>query len=451
MKNVELLLDYDKAYSFIKNEGKEISLNYPREIKKLPIEEQTKILSNASKLKETCGGVSVDGILQVFERSDKTLFPYVSSFLKDTDKIQESDFVKYSLQNKEYLYKNLSRYFDEAIIAKQNSIQKHLLQWSKESELNVDEANKGLKDYLNKASFLESRILKLEIDSFKESLAEKDKRKIDKLNEFLYSNNTHYDVQNERKGPGFKSLPVSSAKDSNHAVYAGIQPGYAMEYRNDDKILESLKSGKSYEEAGLDYRLVADLKFLKDQGIKTIYSLAKYAPHRNDNMEDRNPELIKYLWEEKFSGTYITEIKKVNIGISDMNPPTEEQLKVIVEDVSQKIKEGEKTFIHCGMGYGRTGTVLTAVHMVDSQERDWWKALKFVREKYDYGAVEERSQWEVLKGFEAYLKNRDKEVQYSEIINKPDFKEAKQLLQKEPSESGKADKHSIKTEIPRGR
>ena len=135
-----------------------------------------------------------------------------------------------------------------------------------------------------------------------------------------------------------------------------------------------------------------DLQQLKDEGVTTIYSLGAVP-------EDRDPRLLKYLWEKHFDGKCKTDIEGINITIPDFHAPTAEQLQAISSDVIKRMNNGEKIIINCGAGIGRTGTVLSAIHMIVAEEYDVLESIKYIRENYNEKAVEDNSQKLALKDF----------------------------------------------------
>ena len=71
------------------------------------------------------------------------------------------------------------------------------------------------------------------------------------------------------------------------------QPGYDEDNKNDQKLLEDLKSGLDPK---IDDKLLNELEGIYASGVRTVFSVAYY-PY------DRHPELIKYLWEHKYPDT----------------------------------------------------------------------------------------------------------------------------------------------------
>ena len=178
------------------------------------------------------------------------------------------------------------------------------------------------------------------------------------------------------------------------------QPGGASYGRDDDAILAKLEDGKTIEQAGVDELLLLNLDSLYQEGVRTIYNLV-LPP------SDRNPMLIKKVWEDKFADTkYVTSINEVSTAIEDFRPPSQDQLQLITDDAVEKIRNGEHILVHCRGGMGRTGTILSAIYMKLCEQYDARQAISYVREHYSYGAVETRSQEESLRVFGRELQQK---------------------------------------------
>ena len=188
------------------------------------------------------------------------------------------------------------------------------------------------------------------------------------------------------------------------------QPGYSKSNYQDKKLLDALKSGKTPVEAGVDKVLLDNLQGLHDSGIRTIYSLAHVDV-------DRNPELLKIIWEKHFEGTsYITNIKGIDLEIQDFTPPSQEQLKVISQDVLERKTKGENIVVHCGAGKGRTATVLTAIQMKVFQEFDVQQSMDFIEGEYGSRAETEQQKL-ALEAFSSHLQELEIEKAITNVIN----------------------------------
>src|SRR3972149_5303624 len=113
--------------------------------------------------------------------------------------------------------------------------------------------------------------------------------------------------------------------------------------------------------------MVADLEFLKDNGIEAIVSLTELPLHKT---------LI-----EEFGFEY------KHIPIVDLSSPTQEQIEEFIHFANNLIFSKKKIAVHCDAGIGRTGTML-ACYLV-SKGHSARKAISEVREKRP-GSIETR-------------------------------------------------------------
>jgi protein-tyrosine phosphatase len=188
----------------------------------------------------------------------------------------------------------------------------------------------------------------------------------------------------------------------NGRLAGSQQPGYQKNNpANDWEILRKLKSltkaelknREKLKLPGVDEELLQALDFINSQKITTIYSLSDYE-------HDRNPELIKLLWENLFQGTeYILEINGIYTEVKDFTSPSQEQLNVISQDVIKNMYLGKNVLVHCGYGAGRTGTVLSAIHMSIKENENPNTAINFVRSKHLKDSVETNKQKNSLKKY----------------------------------------------------
>ena len=143
----------------------------------------------------------------------------------------------------------------------------------------------------------------------------------------------------------------------------------------------------------VDKELLRALDFIHSQEVTTIYSLSDYE-------HDRNPELIKLLWENLFNDTeYILDINGISTEVKDFTPPSQEQLNVISQDAIKNMKLGKNILVHCGYGAGRTGTVLSAIHMSIKENIKADTAIKFIRSAHLKDSVETNKQEQSLNEY----------------------------------------------------
>ena len=129
----------------------------------------------------------------------------------------------------------------------------------------------------------------------------------------------------ERPPIPFKLIDIGlSGKIAGSAQPGGTPP------KEIDQIIEKLQAGQSPEEAEVPAKLVSNLSFIKSKKIETIYNLI--SPHN---------ALIKYLWENHYSGTYITEISGISTAIENGAAPSQEQLQLITQDAIARMEKGE--------------------------------------------------------------------------------------------------------------
>lgn len=135
---------------------------------------------------------------------------------------------------------------------------------------------------------------------------------------------------------------------------------------------------------GRPMSIVADLEFLKDNGIEAIVSLTVLPLHKT---------LI-----EEFGFEY------KHIPVADFTSPTQEQIDEFLSFVNNLISSKKKIVVHCDAGAGRTGTML-ACYLV-SKGCSAKKAILEVRRSRP-GSVETMEQEDtVIKYEERLLKKR---------------------------------------------
>lgn len=132
--------------------------------------------------------------------------------------------------------------------------------------------------------------------------------------------------------------------------------------------------------------IVADLEFLKDNGIEAIVSLTELP-------------LPKTLIEE-FGFEY------KHIPIADLTSPTQEQIEEFVFFINNLISSKKKIVVHCDAGIGRTGTML-ACYLVN-KGFSAKKAIMEVRRRRP-GSIETMEQEDTIVKYEERLSRKRKD------------------------------------------
>lgn len=121
---------------------------------------------------------------------------------------------------------------------------------------------------------------------------------------------------------------------------------------------------------------VADLGWLRDQGIQVLLSLTE-EPLRQDWVED-------------------TGLLMVHVPVPDMTAPTPEQLDQCISTIKKANDAGMGVVVHCTAGLGRTGSILAA-YLV-SQGQSAQKAIEQIRELRP-GSIETEEQEDAIKDY----------------------------------------------------
>jgi len=211
-----------------------------------------------------------------------------------------------------------------------------------------------------------------------------------------------------------EDLPVNFAGLSDNiwnqfkgSLFGSAQPGYYWVLSQKDEIvLNNLKAGMNLTDAGVDPWMYEELAALNSENFTIIYSLA--SPNT-----DRNPLLVKQIWENEFKKLLKTEINDLSIQVEDFEGASVDQLEAIANDVIKNLKKGEKILITCGAGLGRTGTALAAIFMKITGINDVNCAISYIKHIYSPRAIEGDAQYNALVRYAEYNKaNYNTEVDY---------------------------------------
>ena len=129
-------------------------------------------------------------------------------------------------------------------------------------------------------------------------------------------------------------------------------------------------------------KLAADLDLLYGWGIRAIVSLTECG----------------------LDGEFLRarDMTNLHLPVVDMQPPTLEEVVQFMDFVQRAENENRPVVVHCGVGRGRTGTML-ACYLV-RKGYDAQDALAQVRQRRP-GSVETPEQEAVVHNYDDYLKN----------------------------------------------
>jgi atypical dual specificity phosphatase len=83
----------------------------------------------------------------------------------------------------------------------------------------------------------------------------------------------------------------------------------------------------------------------------------------------------------------------LHLAVPDFTPPTTEQVGEFLEFVKREREQGRKVAVHCGAGYGRTGTMLACYLVAQGSAPE--AAINLVRKRRP-GSIETREQEEFV-------------------------------------------------------
>ncbi|MGB4191229.1 MAG: ankyrin repeat domain-containing protein [Rickettsiales bacterium] len=227
----------------------------------------------------------------------------------------------------------------------------------------------------------------------------------------------------------YKVIDHSMWEISTGRIAGSAQPGYYYISDVSDKdILLGLKKDQSIKASIADSWITSELQELDNIDVNVIYSLAT-------SSYDRDPEILKWIWQNIYNREFITEIDGVKIGVEDFHASTFEQLDKISDDAIIRLKQDKNILVTCGAGVGRTGTALAAIYMKVNNKYDAEDAITYIRSNYKGAAIEGVAQKNALIDFALNSKQQfiekantanasrediDKALRYSIELNKDD-------------------------------
>ena len=134
---------------------------------------------------------------------------------------------------------------------------------------------------------------------------------------------------------------------------------------------------------GRPVAIVADLEFLKDNGVESIVSLTELPLHK--------PLIEEFGFEYK------------HIPIPDFSTPTLEQIEEFVTFVNNLLSSKKKIVVHCEAGIGRTGTMLACYLVSEGYNAE--NAISEVRKRRP-GSIETMEQEDTVVKYEEKLSRK---------------------------------------------
>ena len=98
-----------------------------------------------------------------------------------------------------------------------------------------------------------------------------------------------------------------------------------------------------------------------------------------------------------------TNLQSSHIPVPDFAAPTPAQIREGVDFIRLRLDAGEPVLVHCGSGYGRTGTMLACYLVSTGMDSD--QAIETVRRKRS-GSIETSEQEEAVHAYAASLEGR---------------------------------------------
>jgi atypical dual specificity phosphatase len=123
-----------------------------------------------------------------------------------------------------------------------------------------------------------------------------------------------------------------------------------------------------------------ELNWLRKQGLELLISLTEDPPRRD--------------WINS-AGLFL-----LHVPIMDMEPPTLEQIDQCITTMARAHEQGRGVAVHCGAGYGRTGTILACYFVTKGMNAK--NAIARVR-RLRPGSVETEEQSQAIENFASHF------------------------------------------------
>ncbi|MDQ1425767.1 MAG: hypothetical protein QOD72_3265, partial [Acidimicrobiaceae bacterium] len=85
--------------------------------------------------------------------------------------------------------------------------------------------------------------------------------------------------------------------------------------------------------------------------------------NERDELDDRYPDYVEWLSVNRDGDA-------VWFPIHDLHAPPLAAMRPLLDDLRQRLRDGERLLVHCGAGIGRAGTVATCLLMMMGVTRD---------------------------------------------------------------------------------